>query len=227
MLTPSGRAQYSNTTSPIHHNGHPVAAEQPNSTASSLAFRKALSKESKLDLDLFAWGVWALSLASEQGNMLVPGRFGQNITETTNAKRSLELGEPMALQSESCSWDTSLHPGQSGEEGTRAGGERRGGVATRAGEPSAGHSSPPSRGGSEAKSTATAAVGIPQSPQDRHLPAASAAARFLAALDNFSVCSMLHKAPSTHDPLRKSGQTPGAGALGLAALVGFLAFQVW
>ena len=150
------------------------------------------------------------------------------MTETTKAKRSLELGEPMALHSSSWSWDTSKHPGQVSEEGSRSGGERRGGVATRAGEPEAGHScGPPGPGGIEAKSTATAAVGIPQSPRDHHLPEAfaAAAARFLAAFD--SGCSMLQSAPSAHEPLRKSGQTPEAGAPGLAARAGFLSFHAW
>jgi hypothetical protein len=228
MLTPSGLAQYSNTTSPIHHKGHPVAAEQPSSTARAFALRSALSNESKLDLDLFAWGVRALSLANAVGNMLESGRLGQMIIEGLNAKRSLELGEPMALHVSSCSWDTSKHPGQVLEEGSRIGGERRGGVATRAGEPEAEHPrKPPGPGGIEAKSTATAAVGIPQSPHDRHLPAAfaAAAARFFAPLD--SVCSMLHMSPSTQEPLRKSGQTPEAGAPGLAARVGFLSFHAW
>jgi hypothetical protein len=150
------------------------------------------------------------------------------IIEALNAKRSFELGEPMALHSSSCSWDTSKHPGQDSEEGSRSGGERRGGVATRAGEPEAGHScEPPGPGGIEAKSTATAAVGIPQSPHDHHLPAAfaAAAARFFAPSD--SECSMLHISPSTHEPLRKSGQTPEAGAPGLAARAGFLSFHAW
>ena len=101
-------------------------------------------------------------------------------------------------------------------------------TATRAGEPEAGHSCElPGPGGIEAKSTATAAVGIPQSSRDHHLPEAfaAAAARFLAPLD--SGCSILQSAPSTHEPLRKSGQTPEAGAPGLAARVGFLSFQAW
>ncbi len=57
------------------------------------------------------------------------------------------------------------------------GGDRRGGSATRAGEPEAEQpGNTPEAGGSADLSSATATGGSPQSPQDRQVPAAAAAA---------------------------------------------------
>ena len=161
---------------------------------------------------------------------MVPGRLVQSTVVTSSPNVNRELGPPRALHSESWSQSESKQPGHEGEEGSRSGGARCGGSTTRAGEPVAGHSGePPVPGGSARKSTATAAEGSPQSPQDRHWPAAAfafALAAFRSAvLEGPSGCSMLHWAPSAQVPARKSGQTPGAGAPGLAARPALLAFQ--
>jgi hypothetical protein len=79
-------------------------------------------------------------------------------------------------------------PRQSSEEGTRAGGERRGGSATRAGEPETGQpGEAPMPGGKAELSTATATGGSPQSPRDRQTDAAALAfalARLLLAFSS-------------------------------------------
>ena len=164
--------------------------------------------------------------------MLVPGKLVQSTVVTSNAKVNRDLGPPRALQSESWSQSESKQPGHEGEEGSRSGGARCGGSTTRAGEPVAGHSEvPPVPGGSARKSTATAAEGSPQSPRDHQGPAAALAAALAAFrtwfLDGPSGCSMAHRAPSAQVPFRNSGQTPEAGAPGLAARPALLVFHAW
>ena len=230
MLMPSSLAPYNRTTSLSHHKGHPVDAERPTSIASSLAFRRAFKRESSIDLGLRGTAV-GFNLANAQGSMLVSGRLVQCTMQTSSAKVNLQWGPPIALQSTSCSQsESTLHPRQKGEEGSRTRGGRRGGVATRAGEPVTGHSwEPPEPGGSARRSTATAAEGSPQSSRD-HQGAAAAlalalAARFCAPLETSSGCDILHWAPRTQLPLRKSGHTPAAGAPGLAARLARVTFQ--
>ena len=151
-------------------------------------------------------------------------------TQTSSVNVNLQWGPPMALQSASWSHSESEQPRQKGEEGSRTRGARRGGVATRAGEPVTGHSwEPPEPGGSARRSTATAAEGSPQSSRDHQGPAAALAlalaARFCAPLETSSGCDILHWAPRTQLPLRKSGHTPAAGAPGLAARLARVTFQ--
>ncbi len=102
------------------------------------------------------------------------------------------------------------------------GGDRRGGSATRAGEPEAEQpGNTPEAGGSADLSSATATGGSPQSPQDRQVPAAAAAAlafalaRFFDDFVSSPGCSIGQLAPKMHVPFWKSGQTPEAGAPGL------------
>ena len=88
MLTPSGRAQYSSTTSWSHHSGQPVEAELPTSKASSLAFLRALKSESDLDFGFLGIATGFI-LANAHGNMLVLGRLVHSTTETSKANRNL------------------------------------------------------------------------------------------------------------------------------------------
>jgi hypothetical protein len=162
--------------------------------------------------------------------MFVPSRLVQSTVVTSSAKVNRELGPPMTLHSESWSRSESEQPGQKGEEGSRSGAARCGGSTTRAGEPVAGHSGePPVPGGSARKSTATAAEGSPQSSRDHQGPAAALAAAAFAFrtwfLEGPSGCSIEHCAPSAQVPFKKSGQTPEAGAPGLAARDALLTFQ--
>ena len=115
MLTASGRALYSSTTSSSHHNGQPVEAELPISAASSLAFLPALSSESDLVLG-FLGIASGFNLARAHGNMLVPRRLVQSTSVTSIAKVNLQWGPPMALQSTSCSQSASEHPTQEGRK---------------------------------------------------------------------------------------------------------------
>jgi hypothetical protein len=194
----------------------------------SKAFRKAWRSEFNFDF-CFAGRASGFNLARAHGNMLEPGGLVQSTMVTSRAKVNREAGPPMTLQSSSWSHSESAQPRQEGEEGSRTRGARRGGSATRAGEPAAGHSGvPPVPGGSARKSTATAAEGSPQSPQDRQGAAALAAALaafFRAVLEGSSGCSMAHCAPKVQVPLRKSGHTPEAGAPGLAARLALVTFQ--
>jgi hypothetical protein len=174
---PSGRAQYSRTTFSNHQRGHPINTECPSSCASSLALRKAF----KIDSDRLG-GFFERGFTCEwrrtrvQGNMSSSEILGQSIVETTNDKRNLTPRvTPMTLHSPSCSHDVSKHPGQLGEEGILTLGFCRGGGAARAGEPVTGQfGNHPVPGGSAESATATATGENPQSPHDRHLPAALA-----------------------------------------------------
>ena len=145
--------------------------------------------------------------------------------DTVRESRNKHLAEPIALQSSSCSRQSTRQPWQFGEEGTRTGGSGRGGSAARAGASNAvAPGNHPVPGGSSDSSTATAAEGTPQSPRDHHLGSALA---FALALSSFSLafvpgsrwpeCSIGQAAPSTQVPASQSGQTPGAGAPGLGA----------
>jgi hypothetical protein len=112
------------------------------------------------------------------------------------------------------------------------GGDRRGGCATRAGEPKAEQpGDAPEAGGSADLSSATATGEGPQSPQDHQDSAAPLAfafafARLLADLVCSSPgCSIKHEGPKIHVPFWKSGQTPEAGAPGLEFREAFVTFQ--
>ncbi len=194
----------------------------------SKALRKACRSEFNFDF-CFLGRASGFNLARAHGYMWLPGGLVQSTMVTSRHLVNREKGPPMTLQSSSWSHSESAQPRQKGEEGSRTGGARRGGSATRAGEPVAGHSvGPPVPGGSARRSTATAAEGTPQSPQDRQSAAALAAARaafFNAVLEVPSGCSIAHCAPRVQVPLRKSGQTPEAGAPGLAARLALVTFQ--
>ncbi len=112
------------------------------------------------------------------------------------------------------------------------GGDRRGGCATRAGEPKAEQpGDAPEAGGSADLSSATATGKGPRSQQDRQISAtplalALAFARLFADLVISSPgCSIKQDGPKMHVPFRNSGQTPEAGAPGLECREAFVTFQ--